>query len=35
MRRPNHFPEVNIALSQTDDQLVIGEGKGLGEDQGQ
>jgi hypothetical protein len=35
MSNPTHFPAVNIALSQTDDQLVIGEGKGLGEDQGQ
>jgi hypothetical protein len=35
MSSPTHFPEANIALSQTGDQLGIGEGKGLGEDQGQ
>jgi len=35
MSSPTHFSAVNIALNQTDDQLVIGEGKGLGEDQGQ
>ena len=35
MSSPTHLPAVNIALSQTGDQLVIGEGKGLGEDKGQ
>ncbi len=35
MSRPNHFSAVNISLSQTGDQLVIGEDKGLGEDQDQ